>query len=72
MALKVWTIEIRVDFDSKEKQEIMLKDVMMHAKALISTANLIADKRKPDIAVHSDDMFAGREAVMVVEDEEPL
>lgn len=72
MTLKVWTIEIRVDFDTKEKQEIMLKDVLMHAKALISTANLIADKRKPDIAVHSDDMFIGREQVEMMADEELL
>lgn len=69
MALKVWTIEIRVDFDSKEKESIMLQDVLLHAKALISTANLLADKRKPDIAVHSDDMFVGREEVMMVEEE---
>lgn len=67
MTLKVWTIEIRVDFDTPERQEIMLKDVMLHAKALLTTAQLIADKRKPDIAVHSDDMFAGREEISIFE-----
>ena len=67
MALKNWLIDLRVDFDGKEKEEIMLKAVRQAAKQLLTTAELIADKRKPDIAVHADDMFAGREEISMFE-----
>lgn len=70
MTLKVWTIEVRVDFDEKSKEALMLRDVMHKAKELITTAQLLADKRKPDIAVHSDDMFLGREQVELFDGEE--
>ena len=67
MTLKVWTIEVRVDFEAKEREEIMLKAVRDSAKHLLTTAQLISDKRKPDIAVHSDDMFFGRDIVSMFE-----
>ncbi len=67
MALKCWTIDLRVDFDDKAKEEIMLKDVRAVAKQLLTTATLIADKRKPDIAIHSDDLFEGRDTINMFE-----
>lgn len=70
MTLKCWTIDVRVDFDTKEREEIMLKAVRQAAKHLLTTAQLIADKRKPDIAVHSDDMFIGREEIQLLEGDE--
>lgn len=70
MALKCWTIDLKVDFDDKAKEEIMLKAARQAAKHLLTTAQLIADKRKPDIAIHSDDMFEGREKIELFEDGE--
>jgi hypothetical protein len=70
MTLKCWTVDVRVDFDDKAKEEIMLKAVRQAAKHLLTTAQLIADKRKPDIAVHSDDMFLGREEIELLEGDE--
>lgn len=70
MTLKIWNIEVKVDFDTPEREAIMLKAVRASAKHLLTTAQLIADKRKPDIAVHSDDMFVGREEVSLFEEGE--
>lgn len=67
MALKNWLIDLRVDFDGDHKAEIMLKAVRQAAKELLTTAELIADKRKPDIAIHSEDMFEGREQIALFE-----
>jgi hypothetical protein len=72
MALKNWTIDLRVDFDSPEKNEIMIKAVRACAHELYTTAQLIADKRKPDIAIHSDDMFEGRGDIELFGKEEQL
>jgi len=63
MALKIWTVEIRVDFDDPSKNNIMLDDIRTKTKELLATARLLADKRKPDVAIQSDDMFEGREAI---------
>jgi hypothetical protein len=70
MALKNWIIDLRCDFESKEQEEIMLNEVRVAAKTLLTTARLLADKRKPDIAIHNDDMYEGRDAVDLFTPEE--
>lgn len=70
MALMTWTIELRVDFDGKEKNEIMLLACRSAAKGLITTANLICDGRKPDIALTTSDMFIGAQEISMFEDGE--
>lgn len=70
MALGEWKITLRVDFDEAKKPEIMTKLVMQLAKELLGSATLIADRRKPDIAVEHGDMFAGRAAIEMVDEEE--
>jgi hypothetical protein len=70
MALKNWIIDLRVDFDSKRKEAIAEKLVRSHAKALLTEIQLIADKRKPDIAIQSDDMFVGREEISLFNEED--
>jgi hypothetical protein len=70
MALKIWTVEIRVDFDDPKKNDIMLDDIRAHTKGMLTTARLLADKRKPDVAIQSDDMFEGREAIELFTQEE--
>ena len=70
MTLKNWIIDLRVDFDSKEQEDLMLQNVRTAAKELLTTARLLADKRKPDIAIHHDDMFEGRDQVDMFTPEE--
>ena len=70
MTLKNWIIDLRVDFNTKEQEDIMLTEVRTAAKQLLTQAQLIADKRKPDIAIHNDDMYEGREQIEMFTPEE--
>lgn len=70
MALKNWLIDLRVDFDTKEQEDLMLTAVRTAAKELLTTARLLADKRKPDISIQNDDMFEGRDQVEMFTPEE--
>ena len=70
MTQKNWIIDLRVDFDTKEQEDLMLTAVRTSAKELLTTARLIADKRKPDIAIHHNDMFEGRDQIEMFTPEE--
>ena len=70
MTLKNWIIDLRVDFETKEQEDLMLNEVRVAAKTLLTTARLLADKRKPDIAIHNDDMYEGRDQVDLFTPEE--
>lgn len=63
MALMTWTIEIRADYDSKEKELLLLKDIKQHVKEINATALLLADKRQPQVAFSTSDMFVGAEKI---------
>ena len=70
MTQKNWIIDLRIDFDTKEQEDLMLTAVRTSAKELLTTARLIADKRKPDIAIHHNDMFEGRDQIDMFTPEE--
>ena len=70
MTLKTLIIELRFDFETKEQDDVMLNEVRIKAKELLTTARLLADKRKPDIAIHNDDMYEGRDQVDMFTPEE--
>ena len=61
MALKNWIIDLRVDFATPEQEAFMLDEVRTHAKQLLVQARLLADKRKPDIAIQGEDTYEGRD-----------
>lgn len=63
MSLRTLTIEVRVDFDTEHKWDLFLRMAMGHAKALKTDAELLADKRKPDIALSTSDMIAGADEI---------
>lgn len=70
MAQKTFTIELRVHHDepSTEKDDIIRQVVIQAAKHVLTTALLIADRRKPEIAVSAGDMFAGVDKISMAED----
>ena len=70
MALKNWIIDLRVDFETKEQEDLMLHDVRCKAKELLVTARLLADKRKPDMMIQHDDVYEGRDAIELFTPEE--
>lgn len=65
---KKFRIELAVDYDDDDKLEILRNTVKIAAKQMLTTAMLISDKRKPQIAVESDDMFEGTETISLIDD----
>jgi hypothetical protein len=63
MTLRTWTIEIRADFDTKDKEILLLNDIKQHVKEINGTALLLADKRQPQVSFSTSDMFAGSEQI---------
>lgn len=68
--MKTFTIELRVDHDTTEKDEIIRKAAMKAAKALYTTAMMITDKRKPQISLESSDFIAGTEEINLMEEDD--
>lgn len=68
MSLRTYTIELRIDFDSEDKAQIMLDSVRQSAKSMLATAMLLADNRKPDIALTCGDLFEGSKEISLVDD----
>lgn len=66
--MRTVTIELRFDADEEEKHQVMLDVAKQAAKHLFASALLISTKRKPDIAMFTSDMFAGKEEIMLAED----
>jgi hypothetical protein len=70
MALGEWKITLRIDFDDPKKADKMTKLAMSIAKEFLTSAMLMQDRRKPDIALEYGDMFAGRDTIELVEQED--
>jgi hypothetical protein len=69
MALVNWQVEIRTDFNDKKLDKLFEKALRQMAHEAIATASLLADGRPPDIAIHTSDMFVGREKLMLFDEE---
>jgi hypothetical protein len=63
-----FTIELRVPFDEKEKLDIVQEAMKIAAKHVYTTAMLIADDRKPQVALHGGDYFTPTEEIMLADD----
>jgi hypothetical protein len=63
-----FTIELRVDYADNEKNDAMRTALQAAARHVYATATLLADAVKPQIAIFSDDFFAGHEQITLLED----
>lgn len=61
--MRTITIELRVDYDTKEKEEIIMIAAKRAANHLWTQALMIKDKRQPQIALMSGDMFTATEEI---------
>jgi hypothetical protein len=61
--IRQFTIELRVNYADAEKNDVMRKAIAAGARHIMATASLLADGVKPDIAIFSDDWFAGKEEI---------
>lgn len=66
--IRQFTIELRVNYADADKNEVMRKACAAAARHVFATANLLADGVKPDIAIFSDDWFAGKEEISLMQD----
>jgi hypothetical protein len=74
MPAKTFTIEIRTDHDTPDKDETMRLIARTTAKHLLTQALLLQDKRPPQVSLQSGDMFEANTEVMLADDmlaEEP-
>ena len=63
MAQKTYTIELRVNFTDDGKHDVMREAARDAARTILTTAMMLADKGKPQVALHSSDFFYGTEAL---------
>lgn len=63
-----FTIELRVPFDEKEKLDIVQDALKVAAKHVYTTALLICDDRKPQVALHGGDYFTPTEEILLADD----
>ena len=63
MTLRTYTIEIRTDHDTADKDILALNDIKQHVKEINATVLLLADKRQPQVAFSTSDMFVGAEKI---------
>jgi hypothetical protein len=68
--MRTFTIELRVDYDTPEKNDIMRNAAREAARILFTQANLIAEKRRPHIALHSSDFFEGEQEITLDDSED--
>ena len=66
--IRQFTIELRVNYADADKNETMRTACAAAARHMFATANLLADGTKPEIAIFSDDWFAGKEEISLLED----
>lgn len=66
--IRQFTIELRVNYADSDKNETMRSACAAAARHMFATANLLADGTKPDIVIFSDDWFAGKEEISLMQD----
>jgi hypothetical protein len=66
--IRQFTLELRVNYADADKNEVMRQAIAHAARHVLATASLIADGVKPDIACWSDDWFAGKQEINILDD----
>lgn len=67
MGQKTYTIELKVNFTEEGKHDVMREALRDAARTVLTTAMMLADKGKPQVALHSSDFFYGNEALTLEE-----
>lgn len=66
--MRTLTIQLRFDDSDKEKVQLLEGAAKVAAKHLFTTAILLMDKRKPQIALTGEDFFASQEEIELADD----
>lgn len=68
--MRTYTIELRADFIDESKHEILLGMAREKARELMTCAVLLKDKREPQVAFQTGDLFEGNKELELISDEE--
>lgn len=66
--MRTFKIELRVDFEDDSRYEIMLASVRDAARQLVTTAEMLRDRREPKITVDEGDVFRRDKDISILED----
>ena len=66
--MRTYTIELRADFLEEDKFKTIEAAAKVAAKHLFTTALLLQDKRKPEIALYGGDFFSSTEEIQLADD----
>lgn len=74
MSRKTYVIELKAEFDDETRHAALQKILRRAARQIYTSAMLLNDKEraKPQIALHSEDFFAGTEQLTIKEPDEEL
>lgn len=64
---KKYRIELSIEFKDQERHDALRPLIAQAARDLLATAELLADGRRPQIAVQSDDLFWGKDDLDLME-----
>jgi len=72
MSRKTYVIELKAEFEDETRHEALQKILRRAARQIYTSAMLLNDKErvKPQIALHSEDFFAGTEQLTIKEPED--
>ena len=72
MARKTYRIELKIDFDDDARHVALLEVAKEMARNFVSSAMLLADNRKPQIALITDDAFIGQDEINIIPTDEVI
>jgi hypothetical protein len=55
--MRTYTIELRADYQTDDKHDVLLEAVREAARTVLATAMMLKDKRDPQISMQVGDMF---------------
>lgn len=70
--MRTYTIELRCDFDSNDKYDAMLEAMRELARNTMATALMLKDKRDPQVAFKTSDMFSKDDNLEILTPEDAL
>lgn len=66
--MRTFTIELRADYLDDDKFRVLEMAMKAAAKHVYTTALLLQDKRKPEVALYGSDFFASRQEIELADD----
>jgi len=67
---KTYSIQLKINFDDDSRHDIAMEMMREAAKMVLTRATLIADNRKPQVVLQSEDYFEGITEPALVTDAE--